>query len=141
MSPTKGKLHKWLSEQGAIGALAFAPQGDLLVTAGRDLRFWRTKKRQLLLTLDQRSAPIRDVRFSADGQLLLAAGEDQRALLWNLDDYYYRICVDEVPHTKLARDCFYRLANQIYFGFTGSSGTSLPKAEEERLKKIRGLAE
>ncbi len=86
MSPTKGKLHKWLSEQGAIGALAFAPQGDLLVTAGRDLRFWRTKKRQLLLTLDQRSAPIRDVRFSADGQLLLAAGEDQRALLWNLDD-------------------------------------------------------
>lgn len=70
----------------------------------------------------------------------LAATGPFDLFLWDLGHLYFEACIRENPATEVARQCFTRLQNDIYFGFTGSSGTHIPPDEAVRLKELRGLA-
>jgi tetratricopeptide (TPR) repeat protein len=58
----------------------------------------------------------------------------------NLHDLYYEACIRTSPHTNLAQNCYARLEQSIYFGFTGSSGTHLPEDVSKKLLDLWGLS-
>jgi WD40 repeat protein/tRNA A-37 threonylcarbamoyl transferase component Bud32 len=67
----------WPAGQGEVRVVAFQPGTELLASAGRDVRLWRTSSPQLLLHLGKHDKPVRDLSFSRDGARLATAGEDQ----------------------------------------------------------------
>ncbi len=70
----------------------------------------------------------------------LAASGPFDPFLWDMGHLYFQACIEENPRTPIARRCFQRLQNDIYFGFTGSSGTHIPADEAARLAALRKLA-
>ncbi len=70
----------------------------------------------------------------------LAYGSPKDPLLFDLNSLYFEACIRENPRTELARRAYKRLQDEVYFGFTGSSGTHVPPDELERLAALRKLA-
>lgn len=72
----------------SVLAVAFLPDGDLLVSAGVDqsLRVWNVKDGRLLRTLDNHTAAVNDLAVrpgTADGPPVVAsAGSDRTVRLW-----------------------------------------------------------
>jgi hypothetical protein len=60
--------------------------------------------------------------------------------IWDMQDFYYVGCIREVPHTPLARDCYRRYEESVYFAHSGSSGVYLPKPVRRRLEQLEVLA-
>jgi hypothetical protein len=54
--------------------------------------------------------------------------------------FYLERCIREAPGTIEARKAFKLYRNQLTLGYTGSSGTHLPKAEVEKLTRLHELA-
>jgi hypothetical protein len=54
---------------------------------------------------------------------------------------YYESCVRTSPKTQLSKTCYHRLKNSILLGYSGSSGTHLPREERERLKELQKLVQ
>jgi WD40 repeat protein len=52
--------------------LAFAPEGETLASVSDDstLRFWNVRTQQELLSIQQLTNPMKDIRFSPDGRWL-----------------------------------------------------------------------
>jgi hypothetical protein len=59
---------------------------------------------------------------------------------WNLQDVYYEACIKEASDKPLAIDCFHRLEKSVRFGYTGSSGTHLPKEVSKKLMALKAIA-
>ncbi|MCB0407332.1 MAG: hypothetical protein KDD34_03950 [Bdellovibrionales bacterium] len=59
---------------------------------------------------------------------------------WSLHETYYESCISEKPHSHLSSQCFHRLQESIYLGYSGSSGVHVPSDELERLKQLRAKA-
>lgn len=58
---------------------------------------------------------------------------------FSLSDLYLKDCIKLYPKSRFARKCYNEYAENIEFGYSGSSGTDIPveeKQELERLKKI-----
>lgn len=68
-----------------VWAIAFHPDGQLLVTGGDDktLRFWNAQSGTLLDTRLEHDAWIRTIAFSPDGERFASGGEDGVIHLWN----------------------------------------------------------
>lgn len=60
--------------------------------------------------------------------------------LVSLPEMYFEACIRKAPGTPIARDCFGRFEERVYFGFTGSSGTVLPKDRQDLLQELKTLA-
>jgi hypothetical protein len=60
---------------------------------------------------------------------------------WGLHEVYYESCVRTSPKTQLSKTCYHRLKNSILLGYSGSSGTHLPREERERLKELQKLVQ
>ena len=74
------------AHQGRVTALAFAPNGGLLATAGEDgdVKLWNVRSgRGTPRTLRGHTGPVRAVSFSADGQRLISAGQDGAIRIWS----------------------------------------------------------
>ena len=72
---------------GPVRALAFAPDGAHLASAGDDaqVRVWLVRPPPVLSdTLIGHAGPVRSLAFSADGERLLSAGDDAVARVWSL---------------------------------------------------------
>jgi WD40 repeat protein len=71
-------------------ALAFAPNGRLLASAGwwQDLtvRLWDVGTGQELIAFPGHRGAVRGLTFSPDGQRLVSASEDSTALVWDVGD-------------------------------------------------------
>jgi len=93
------------------------------------------------LNLAMNKSPTSPQRGEALFLLGVCAGALKSPLLWDVDLLFFEACIRENPKTPLARQCFGRLSDELYFGYTGSSGTHLPEDELERLSTLRALAE
>lgn len=56
--------------------------------------------------------------------------------LWSLHEMYYLACIDKTPHSAQAEKCYKKYEESTVLGYTGSSGTHLPKAMTEFLKNL-----
>ncbi len=74
----------WDAGQGELTAIAFAPRGGLLVTAGINLRLWDSRRTRLEMTLERHTKSVRDLKFSRDGHKLISVGDDQLMVDWDL---------------------------------------------------------
>ena len=75
-----------IGQEGRVGKLAFAPDGQRLASAGWDHKvgIWDVKKRRLIKLLSGHNADLYGVAFSPDGRTLASSGEDGTVRLWSM---------------------------------------------------------
>lgn len=66
-----------------------------------------------------------------------AAEETRELNFWTLHERYYELCIDTLPGSELAKNCFKKLNDSVLMGYTGSSGVHLPPDESARLAKLK----
>jgi WD40 repeat protein len=76
--------HKMVGPAQWVNAVAYTPDGQILVGAGRDgqLYYWRTDDGVLLGAMSDQDRDLSDVAVSPDGRWLAAAGQLGRVILW-----------------------------------------------------------
>ena len=81
-----------LGHGGAVNALAFSPQGEILYAAGGnaglegEIKIWRVKDHKLLRTITGHRDTIYALTVSPDGQRIATGSYDQQIILWNTKD-------------------------------------------------------
>lgn len=60
---------------------------------------------------------------------------------WSTSEIYFEACIRKAPHSALANKCFERFQDVIVLGYTGSSGTNIPKNVRSRIEMLKSLAE
>jgi WD40 repeat protein len=86
--PATGELKLTLAgHDGGVKAVAFAPSGKALATAGNDgsVRLWDTATGALLRRQNPGATPLEAVAFSPDGEVFAAVGQDQKVRLWQTE--------------------------------------------------------
>jgi WD40 repeat protein len=70
----------------ALEAIAFSPDGHIVVTASNDgtARLWNATTGLYNTTLRGHTASVRSIAFSPDGRLLAAGSDDSTTLLWDV---------------------------------------------------------
>lgn len=58
----------------------------------------------------------------------------------NLHDQFLEQCIRSRPHSTLALKCYSQLEQNVYMGFTGSSGTRIPDEVKSKLLGLWGLS-
>ena len=73
--------------QGDVLAIAYAPDGKMLASAGRDetIRLWRPKTNQHLATLTGHGGLVTSIAFSPDGKKLVSGSGDATVRLWSTE--------------------------------------------------------
>ncbi|MBY0370551.1 hypothetical protein K2X33_07690 [bacterium] len=61
-------------------------------------------------------------------------------LISPLPEMYYETCIRRTPHSPASQKCYQRYESNVYFGYTGSAGTSIPDDLAERLKELKEIA-
>ncbi len=61
----------------------------------------------------------------------------QNNFFFSLADLYLRNCMDEFPKHPTAKKCYKEYADNIYFSYSGSAGTSFPMEVEKELKDFK----
>ena len=74
-------------------------------------------------------------------EALLLSGIAYEALrdmgLWSLHEFQYKGCILAAPHTDVAKNCYTRLEESIYAGYSGSGGVSIPADVLRELKELK----
>jgi tetratricopeptide (TPR) repeat protein len=60
--------------------------------------------------------------------------------LWFVHELYYEACIRKAPNTEIAQTCYTRYEQSIFFGYSGSSGLSLPYDVKKTLKELKKLS-
>ncbi|MEU8968287.1 serine/threonine-protein kinase [Streptomyces monashensis] len=86
--PTRYQPITLLNHTGYISGVAFAPNGNLLASAGNDatVRLWDLTRSQHPSRVLDAPAPVTGLAFSPDGRLLATGLQDGTALLWRVAD-------------------------------------------------------
>ncbi|WP_241758922.1 WD40 repeat domain-containing protein [Pyxidicoccus parkwayensis] len=82
----RASTQRWTKKlEGSVLALAFAPDGEVLASAGTDsvVRVWDVKQGGLLAELQGPKAELLALAFSPDGRWLAASGQPGDLRLWD----------------------------------------------------------
>jgi hypothetical protein len=75
---------------------------------------------------------------------LLMAGQAYEILndpvLWPIHEMYYETCIRQSSHSPMALKCFQKFEESVYFGYSGSGGTSIPDDVQAHLNELKELA-
>ncbi|MBC8245677.1 MAG: hypothetical protein H8E20_14955 [Verrucomicrobia bacterium] len=79
------KRRAWQAHDGTVFALALAPGGETLATAGADkrVRFWSLAKGGQLMQIEAHTAPVLSLAYKPDGALLASGGADKELKIWD----------------------------------------------------------
>jgi hypothetical protein len=71
----------------------------------------------------------------------LSFGEKRLSLshYFSLGDTYLKDCIRKYPDSPFARKCYAEYADSIEAGYSGSSGTNIPKEEKDELNALKSL--
>lgn len=58
---------------------------------------------------------------------------------WDLPDHYYEACILQLPHTDLAKKCYFDLESRINSQYRSRGDSTLPRAEQNHLLKLKSL--
>ncbi|MEM7538100.1 MAG: WD40 repeat domain-containing protein [Chloroflexota bacterium] len=74
------------SEFGHLMAMAFSPDGEILVAGSSDgmIHIWRVEDNQQIAQLDSGHIFVWTLAFSPDGRLLVSGGVDKKIRLWDI---------------------------------------------------------
>ena len=74
------------TEEGTVMGVAFAPDGESLLTAGTDgiIREWNLTDGSLRRTFEGHADTVYGIAVSPDGSLLLSGGRDHESRLWDM---------------------------------------------------------
>lgn len=83
-----------------------------------------------------------DGRFSQEGLMMAGMCYDvlRPVNMGELHEIYYEACIKKAPHTPTSEACYRRYEQSTYEGYTGSSGTYLPKDVIQKLQSLESLA-
>ncbi len=86
--PSGKVLHRMVGPAEWVEAVAYTPDGQVLVGAGRDgqLYYWRTADGVLLGAMSDQDLSLGDVAISPDGRWLAAAGQYGRVIMWGTSE-------------------------------------------------------
>lgn len=76
-----------LAHEGGVDTVAYAPDGTLIVTGGRDFtaKLWDSATGDLLATVEGHTKPILTAAFNPPGTMLVTGSGDNTAVLWMVD--------------------------------------------------------
>jgi len=78
------------------------------------------------------------------GEVLFMLGDIRSHSIFEKDNwiqnFYFKEVIRRFPHTPLALKAFQQFQADIEFGYTGSSGTYIPRSEKEMLERYRKMA-
>jgi hypothetical protein len=82
----RGEHLRLVGHRGGLNAVAFAPDGQRLVTGGNDgtARVWDATSGQELSCLRGHRSQVMDVAFAPDGHWLVTGGMDGTARIWDI---------------------------------------------------------
>ncbi|MFG1609580.1 hypothetical protein [Actinoplanes sp. NPDC049265] len=86
MSSRRGHLGKLLGHTGAVSRVAFHPDGNTLLSVGRDrtVSLWDTGRRARTAVLGGHDTWLTTAAVSPDGRTAATGGDDSRIALWDL---------------------------------------------------------
>lgn len=71
--------------------------------------------------------------------LSIAERRLSHSYFFSLSDLYLKECIVKAPKNPWAKKCFDEYEDALTFGYTGSSGTEIPKEEKVELERLRSL--
>jgi tetratricopeptide (TPR) repeat protein len=59
---------------------------------------------------------------------------------WSMDERYFEACIRVSPHSDIANKCYQKYEENVFLGYTGSQGTTLPPDIQQKLFDLKLLA-
>lgn len=69
-------------------------------------------------------------------QLATSLTTTENDIFFTASDNYYKACIEKFPKSPVARKCFDALKQKWTDGFTGSSGTDMPKDYKDEISRL-----
>jgi WD40 repeat protein/tRNA A-37 threonylcarbamoyl transferase component Bud32 len=90
-----GEQSRLRGHQGAVAAVAFSPDDQLLASAGADkaVKLWGVASGKEVRSMNGHTAPVTSIAFSPDGKRLASASADRTVRLWETATGQQLLCL------------------------------------------------